>query len=150
MKSIFEESSYNELVNRINQVTPDAQAKWGKMNVGQMMHHCQKAFEIPLGKATIKPPNALMKGLFKLFFKSSLYNDKPWKPGLPTAKEFIISEQKDFEKERTILLQIANEYYEQRDRASWPTHPAFGDMTNEQWGKMQYKHLDHHLRQFNA
>ncbi|MDZ7606591.1 MAG: DUF1569 domain-containing protein [Cyclobacteriaceae bacterium] len=29
-------------------------------------------------------------------------------------------------------------------------HPFFGKMSREQIGQLSYKHLDHHLRQFNA
>jgi hypothetical protein len=29
-------------------------------------------------------------------------------------------------------------------------HPGFGPWTNEQWGTLQYLHLDHHLKQFSA
>ncbi len=29
-------------------------------------------------------------------------------------------------------------------------HAFFGPLTGKQWGRLQYKHLDHHLRQFSA
>ncbi len=29
-------------------------------------------------------------------------------------------------------------------------HPLFGKLTPEQWGKSIYKHLDHHLQQFDV
>jgi hypothetical protein len=29
-------------------------------------------------------------------------------------------------------------------------HSFFGRMSGAEWGVMQYKHLDHHLRQFGA
>ena len=28
------------------------------------------------------------------------------------------------------------------------THPAFGPLSSPEWGKLCWKHLDHHLRQF--
>jgi len=28
------------------------------------------------------------------------------------------------------------------------THPAFGNISTNQWGIAAYKHVDHHLRQF--
>ncbi|NND11366.1 MAG: DUF1569 domain-containing protein, partial [Flavobacteriaceae bacterium] len=37
-----------------------------------------------------------------------------------------------------------------RDKAEWEPHPSFGYYTKDQWGKTQYKHLDHHLRQFGV
>ena len=32
----------------------------------------------------------------------------------------------------------------------WNPHPIFGAFTHQQWGQLQYKHLDHHLRQFGV
>jgi hypothetical protein len=29
-------------------------------------------------------------------------------------------------------------------------HPFFGNYTPEQWGVFQWKHIDHHLRQFGV
>ena len=32
--------------------------------------------------------------------------------------------------------------------AAWPTHPAFGPTSGRESGVLQYRHLDHHFRQF--
>lgn len=149
MHSMFEPEGYREIQDRISKLEPDQAAKWGKMSAPQMLHHCQKAFEIPLGISTIKPPGGMMKLAFKLF-KHTLYNDKPWGKGLRTAPEFIVKDQRDFETEKTRLLQLADEFHEKGVAYPWPVHPAFGKLSPEQWGKMQYKHLDHHLRQFGV
>ena len=29
-------------------------------------------------------------------------------------------------------------------------HPFFGPLTSAEWDRLQWKHLDHHLRQFGA
>jgi hypothetical protein len=31
-----------------------------------------------------------------------------------------------------------------------PEHPFFGPLTATEWDRLQWKHLDHHLRQFGA
>lgn len=148
MKSILEKENYEELVNRIEQLEPDTQAQWGKMNVAQMMRHCQLPLEIPLGKTPPPKPNFIMKLMVPLF-KKAMYSDKPWKPNMQTAPGFSIKDERDFETEKKQLLSLAEEFATQRDR-DWGRHPVFGDFTNEQWGKMQYKHIDHHLRQFGV
>ncbi|WP_034259346.1 DUF1569 domain-containing protein [Altibacter lentus] len=149
MKSIFEEDAYNELLSRIEKLSPSSERQWGSMDAAQMLHHSQKPFEIPLEKTTIKKPNILMKLMIKSF-KPLLYNDKPWKKNLRTAKEFVVTAPKDFDKEKQYLLDLMAEYYAERNRESWKPHPGFGHFTNAQWGQMQYKHLDHHLRQFGV
>ncbi|MEC8832876.1 MAG: DUF1569 domain-containing protein, partial [Bacteroidota bacterium] len=82
------------------------------------------------------------------FFKKSLYNDKPWKQGLPTAKGFKVVDDKDIAEEREVLIELINDFHSKKDQKEWDPHPVFGSFTPEQWGQMQYKHLDHHLRQF--
>ena len=41
MKSIFEKEIRDGLINRINSLTENSQAQWGKMNVYQMIRHCR-------------------------------------------------------------------------------------------------------------
>ena len=148
MKSLFETDTYEEIRARLNGLTENNERQWGKMTVGQMLRPCQLPIEIPLGKSDMKPPNFLIK-MFGALIKKSLYNDKPWKQNLRTAPGFAITDDKDFGAEKERLLQLADELYGKRD-TQLPKHPVFGELTMEQWGKMHYKHLDHHLRQFNA
>lgn len=146
MKSLFQESSQHEIENRIIQLSASSTAIWGKMNISQMFHHCQFPLKIALQKEHPKlKPNLLAK----LFFKKSLYNDKPWRKNLPTHSKLKVIEQKDFEKEKETLLKLVKEFSSLKSKKEWEPHPMFGNFTNEQWGKMQYKHLDHHLQQFN-
>ncbi|QLE00571.1 DUF1569 domain-containing protein [Galbibacter sp. BG1] len=148
MKSIFTEEGYQAVQNRINSLTPQTQATWGKMSVAQMMHHCQKPFALMLGKENIKVP--FMAKLMSRFYKPLLYNDKLLKQGLPTAKEFVVKDNRDFEKEKQQLLTLVGEVHKLKSQEKFDPHPIFGSFTKEQWGQMQYKHLDHHLRQFGV
>jgi hypothetical protein len=149
MKSLFDTEPYTEIRNRLEALDADQTPRWGRMNPAQMMHHCQKAFEVPLGKSDLKRPNMFMRMLFKRF-KKSLYNDTPWKQNLPTAKQFRVTNAKDFEKEKAKLLDLMQDFHAKGTAYDWPEHPAFGNFTTAQWGQMQYKHMDHHLRQFGV
>ncbi|MFC4721425.1 DUF1569 domain-containing protein [Geojedonia litorea] len=149
MKSLFISDDYNEILNRINALNEHTQPQWGKMDVAQMLAHCCEPLKVPLGKLTLKKPNRIMRLLF-LLFKESLYDDKPWKRSLPTTKEYKIVDDKMFTNEKTKLVELIHELHSKKDQNSWPPHPVCGQFTTEQWGKMQYKHLDHHLKQFGV
>ena len=149
MQSLFESKSNKEILDRINKLDENSQAKWGKMDVAQMLAHCSEPVKVPLEKLTLKKPNLIMKVLFS-FFKDSLYNDKPWKHGLPTSKEYKIIDSKVFLEEKNNLIGLINELYSKKEQTNWPKHPFCGQLTSEQWGKMQYKHLDYHLNQFGV
>lgn len=150
MKSIFEPETYAILQDRLNNLSATATPNWGKMNVNQMLVHCQKPIELALENITLKKPNFFM-GLMLKSVSSSLYNDKPWKQGLPTAEEFKIKDTDTFEAEKKKLQSLITAMHDRKGgEKSFPVHPYFGKFTHEQWGKASYKHLDHHFTQFGV
>ena len=149
MKSIFDQDSYHEILERINLLNTKSKPLWGKMDVAQMLNHCQNPLYVALGRKSLPKPNIFTRLLYRSF-KSAMYNNKLWKKNLGTPKEYMVEGQKQFEKEKESLLTLIDDFYAEREKDSWDPHPSFGHFTNEQWGKLQYKHLDHHLRQFNV
>jgi len=150
MKSIFNQEASKEIVDRIDCLSTESQAQWGKMNVAQMLVHCQKPIKLAFGEESVKSPGFFMRLMIR-FLKPTLYNDKPWKQGLPTAKEFIIQDATDFSSAKSALKELVlrmhnNEAYFTPSKV----HPVFGKMEHWMWGQSAYKHLDHHLKQFGV
>ncbi|CAM3288592.1 DUF1569 domain-containing protein [Aequorivita lipolytica] len=146
MKSLFDDEAYTEIKKRLKTLNSESERKWGKMDIGQALHHCQQPLNVSLGKGDVKKQFIPLAFLFK----KSLYNDKPWRQNLPTAKSFKISESKDFATEQEALEKLVDEFHTKKNQTQWDPHPIFGKFTPQQWGQMQYKHLDHHLKQFRA
>ena len=146
VKNLFDPAVKQDIVNRINKLTPESKALWGKMNVGQMLAHCQ----MPIGVAegTHKLKRTLFGRLVGPMVKSMLYNDKPFKRSLPTDKSFLMTDPKDFEKEKQKLLAMVSNFTEAGIVNE--THTFFGKLTKEQWSKGTWKHIDHHLKQFGV
>ncbi|NND87920.1 MAG: DUF1569 domain-containing protein [Flavobacteriaceae bacterium] len=147
MKSLFETEAYIEILERLDKLDPDAERQWGKMSPAQMLHHCQAPLHILLQS---KDYNLKPNWIAKTFFKKAMYSDRPWRKNLPTMSAFREKEKRNFEEEKKELTSLLKDLDTERSRSSWSPHPVFGHLTKEQWGKMQYKHLDHHLRQFNC
>ncbi|MBT8281076.1 MAG: DUF1569 domain-containing protein [Muriicola sp.] len=147
MKSIFDKEAYQEIQDRVARLKSTDEGQWGKMTVGQMVWHCQVPLKVGISN---KPNNKKGNLLVKWFFKKSLYNDKPWRKNLPTSPFAKATEAKDFDSEREMLQKMISQFHELNKRESWNPHPLFGRLSHDQWGKMQYKHLDHHLRQFGV
>jgi hypothetical protein len=146
MKTIFDKSTREELINRINSLNENSTAHWGRMNVSQMLKHCNQWDEMALGKKKYK-----QSFLGKLFGKMALKNmmkDEPMKKNLPTVPSFIIKENIDVAEGKRKWIKSLDEY-EQFSNDGF-IHPFFGAMTKENTGKVVYKHSDHHLRQFGA
>lgn len=147
MKNLFDQDTFEELNTRINNLSEEAIPIWGKMEVAQMLNHCQAPLNILLDRNNY---NLKSNWIAKTFFKKSMYSDKPWAKNLPTVPAFKVVEPKEFEKEKESLLNLVEDAHNQKYSKKIKPHPVFGEFTKEQWGKMQYKHLDHHLRQFGV
>lgn len=150
IKSVFNVTDVAELKDRINKLTPQTAAVWGKMNVSQMLAHANVSYEMAYTDKHPKP-NALLRFILKTFVKNVVVGPKPYKRNTPTAKAFIIGDGRDFETEKARLLeyldhtlQLGKDHFEGRESLS------FGRLTADEWNVMFYKHLDHHLQQFGV
>lgn len=149
MTSLFDPSENQNIINRIQKLSVSSQAKWGKMDVAQMLSHCQQPLLVAFDELKLK--RGLLGILFGGMIKRMMLTKEPYKPGLPTAKEFIITDAKEFEKEKQALLKLVQRFSQQGpEGVRKDPHPVFGKLTSAEWDFMQWKHLDHHLRQFGV
>ncbi|OAQ42427.1 hypothetical protein A5893_04495 [Pedobacter psychrophilus] len=150
MKSVFNSNDTQELVSRINSLKPNSTPLWGKMNVAQMLAHCNVSYEMAFESKHPKP-NAIMRFILKAFVKSTVVGEKPYKKSSQTAPAFIITDTRDFENEKSRLIAYINKtqelgenYFDGKESLS------FGVLNKTEWNNMFYKHLDHHLNQFGV
>jgi hypothetical protein len=148
MKSIFDNTTRNGLINRIKSLNPSSKAQWGKMNLYQMLRHCSLCEELYLGK--IKVERSFLGRIFgKMGLNNLLKDEKPLKKNSPTSSHFKVKAASgDVEAEKQKWIQLIEEYanFSNTEFVHW----FFGKMTKEQVGQFVYKHTDHHLRQFNG
>ena len=149
MKSIFNAEGNQAIINRIEQLSPITLNEWGTMNVGQMLVHCQLLIKVAFGELVIK--RGLMGFLFGKMIKKSIMSDTPFKNNLPTAKEFEVKGMHDFHASKKDLIAMIKRFSDEGHSVIRnPKHPIFGTLTPEEWDYMQWKHLDHHLKQFGV
>ena len=80
-----------------------------------------------------------------------MLENKPYKEGLPTAKEFITKDDKNFSEEQAKVIERIHQFIANGEaKVEGLKHPAFGKMTAYEWGFSQWKHFDHHLNQFGV
>ena len=150
MKNIFNDQDKNELLGRIETLSPGKAALWGTMNVSQMLTHCAEGIKLPTGE--VKPKRAPFPiNILGKLLKNKILTGGDLRKNSPTAPELKVSDTKDFEKEKVRLIAAVNELYAMGEGGiKQEVHPFFGKMTQKEWGILNYKHLDHHLRQFGA
>lgn len=150
MESLFNNKTADIMLNRIEHLNPDSKPYWGKMNVSQMLKHAQVPLQVALGDIQLK--RNLIGVIFGKLGKKQLLKNEPFKKNLPTDPRFIVKDASpDFNSNKEILTQLVRRFSGSNGKeiAARP-HPFFGKMTMDEWGYLQYKHLDHHLRQFGA
>ena len=147
MKSLFDPQAQAEILTRLAALTPTTQARWGTMDVAQMLAHCGQGLLMPTGELPVK---AGLPILFGWMLRRIATNDVPFRHGVPTARELRIVAPRDFAEAKAHFM------------ASWPKaiggpacirspkHPFFGELTGDEWGILMFKHLDHHFRQFGV
>lgn len=149
MKTLFSPEAVTEIENRLNKLSPDSKALWGKMTADQMLAHCTGGFELATGEN--KAPRLLIGRLIGGLIKPFYTNDKPFKKNSPTDPSLRITDQRNFDKEKQKLQKAVQSFHKGGESicTSHP-HPFFGKLTPREWGIGMYKHLDHHLSQFGV
>jgi hypothetical protein len=150
MKNVFETLVVDELVARINALSPTTPGQWGKMTVDQMLAHVNVPY-IQVYDNTFPKPGAVKTFIFKLFVKNAVVGPKPYARNGPTAPEFKMVGAKNFEQEKQKLITYLRRVERDGARAfeGKPSH-SFGPLTAAEWNVLFYKHLDHHLTQFGV
>lgn len=151
MQNVFDAKDAQEYINRINNLTPETQRKWGKMSVDQVLAHLNVAYDLTFTPEKFPKPSFIAKFLLSRFVKPKITNENPYKQSLPTSLAFIIADERNFEEEKAKLIgniqrvqQLGREAFEGKENIN------FGKMTAQGWNNMFAKHLNHHLDQFGV
>ena len=148
MISLRESPENAAAVWRIEALRADTSPQWGKMTCAQMLAHCQKPIQLAVGELKMKRGllGRLLGGWAK---KKFVVSEAPFKRNSPTDPKFRIQDERDFELEKTGLIELVRRYGEGGVVTQDP-HPFFGPMSAEEWDRLLWKHLDHHMRQFGV
>ncbi len=150
MKNLFDKETKDAILKRIDALQPDAKAQWGKMNVNQGLRHMAMAFDIATGELdpTLSNPPKIPKWLLRFF----LLNTAPPKERAETFVEINTVARNinptDFEAERKNLKSKIEKFV--TTATLIPENKLVGKFSKTDWGKLNYNHTDHHLRQFGG
>ena len=147
-KEEFLKSEYIEILYGLN---PNAERKWGKVNVQQMIEHMADAFRMGNGKdvytGILTPEERIEK--VQAFIRS----DKPFKEN---TKNLLMSEDPQAARHPQVEASIAElrreiddffHFWNSKENALL-RNPFFGDLDYAHWVQLLYKHCWHHLKQF--
>jgi hypothetical protein len=149
MSNLYNPLEVDLILERLNKLTPTAPRQWGKMDVAQMLAHLNESLETALG---LNFPKRMFIGrIIGGFLKNKVLNDKPLTKNSPTDKNYVFTDKRNFEKEKAKTIELVKKFYQNGpEKCTKHPHSFFGEFTPDEWAILQWKHLDHHLRQFKA
>lgn len=147
--SLFRAEDAQLFVQRIKSLTPENKPMWGKMNVGQMLAHCQEPLKVALGDLVLK--RTIIGFLLGGIAKKKILGENGFGKNSPTHPLFVMTDKRVFEREQSNLIALVERLHKGGASAlTKETHPFFGRLSPQEWDALQSKHLDHHLRQFGV
>jgi hypothetical protein len=150
MENLLNPGDYDALLNRINTITSFSDRRWGKMEVNQMIIHLKDQFDIALGHMPAKVQGPVF--FHTLLGRWLILYLLPWRKGKEKTPMEMDANLKgkvvtNFESDKHLLLMRMKEFI---SAASFSTHPFFGKLSRKDWGRLAWKHINHHLIQFGV
>jgi Protein of unknown function (DUF1569) len=142
----------HQYISIIRNADTSATAKWGKMNFQQMVEHVSAFFKVSTKKIQfdlVSPPEHLPK------LKEFLMSEKQFRENTKAPVNIIGEEPRPL-RYATVKDAIDHLEKEVNDFFSFfsanaeasSVHPVFGELNFDEWVRLHYKHVTHHLRQF--
>jgi hypothetical protein len=147
-RTIFAATDLHALLERLDRLTPDAPARWGKMTAPQMICHLSDAIRVESGDAPAKFKRTLLANPVVRWLLAYVV---PFPKGkAETAPEMLVTRPSDWHIDLSTAREQLRAAAERGPGGRWGIHPAFGDMSGTMHGVFIHKHVDHHLRQFGV
>jgi hypothetical protein len=152
MKNLYNSQDKIEIQARLDRIHSDSPRRWGKMTPAQMICHLSDSFRGPMGERPMPAAkNVRAPGFMKIM---ALYAPIPWPKGLMTMpeanQEIGGTRPAEFAADVVELRRLLERFTARPRIFTWTPHPLFLQMTDAQWMRWAYLHMDHHFRQFGA
>jgi hypothetical protein len=147
MKSVWNDADYRELGGRLDRLTAETPARWGKFSAPQMVCHLTDALKMASGELAIPPRKMVLR---YPIIKHLIIYALPFPKGAPTAPQLVSRIATEWHGEVQSLRRELEAFVKRGPSGPFVPHPAFGDLTPRTWGVLVYKHMDHHLKQFGV
>ena len=117
-----------------------------------MVCHLSDAFRVATGEMAVSPATSLLERTVVKWI--ALYAPLPWPSGIRTRPEIdqqvAGTKPGEFAADVARLEALFALVTAERRSFDWAAHPVFGRMSDRDWLRWGYLHMDHHLRQFRV
>jgi hypothetical protein len=144
-KSLSNALARQELLDRLERLSPQSKPRWGKMTAHQMLAHLADWMLMAKGDLKTAPMKRLLR--YPPLKQLAIYW-LPFPKGVATAPELLGRKPSPWSVELAAVREHVQAFANLGPKATWPEHPVFGKMSAHAWSVFGYRHMDHHLRQF--
>lgn len=149
--NLYDPTKREELIARLKRLTPESKALWGKMSAGEMVCHCLDGNRMALGDRPATDQSNFFSRNFVKYLVVYLVQIPKGSPAAPEINPHKKGTKPlDFENDRQLLIDDLNNFGHLTAEDFKGKHHIFGNLTPDQWGRLGFKHHDHHLKQFGV
>jgi Protein of unknown function (DUF1569) len=147
-QTFFNPTNFFAIYNRMAILKSSAKRRWGKMNVVQMVNHLKVATGSAINMYNLKDESTFTWRVIFKFLALRFLKRFPKNTRAAEGFKIEMNNELDFEYEKEQVLGVLKKAYV--STSDYYQHPLFGKMSREEWGRLVFRHFDHHLRQFNS
>lgn len=148
-KNLLNRETADFIIARVQNLSAIHQPQWGTMTASEMLLHCNSCNRQILEESRGQEKTSIKQYALRIL---ALYIASDFKKniqGEPRHETKGKTEDSDFEKYRKEFIHLIDQF-PSNPRILTLSHPAFGNISTQEWGIAAYKHMDHHLRQFGV
>jgi uncharacterized protein DUF1569 len=153
VKTLARPHDKDEILRRLKALRPENRRRWGRMSAPRMVCHLSDSFRMGMGQKPVSHATGLLQRTIVKWI--ALYVPLRWPGGRILTRPEIDQEvggtkPGEFAADVAELEALVEIVIAQAGTFEWTPHPIFGRMSEADWLRWGYLHMDHHLRQFGA
>jgi hypothetical protein len=152
VKTLARADDRAEILRRVRLLSPEARPLWGRMSAPQVICHLSDAFRMAMGAMTVRPATGFLERTVVKWI--ALHAPLRWPPRVRTVPEIdqqVAGTRPGEFAADLAQLEAALALFTGEPRTfDWAVHPIFGPLSEREWLRWGYLHMDHHLRQFHV
>ncbi len=142
--TLLNDTDRHQLIDRLRRVTPDRAPLWGTLTAPRMLCHVTDQLRVATGVIIGRHRDTLFRRT--LIKWVAVYSSMQAPPGrVQTVPEMLGTAPTTWDADLATCIRLINEVGLGKANGR---HPAFGALSGAEWGRLGWKHFDHHLRQF--
>jgi hypothetical protein len=147
MQCLWDPQCLTDVERRVDRLTPELRPRWGRLTPHAMVCHLSDALRITLGDISLAPVRSPLR---HPPLKWLVIYVLPVPRGINSPDGFFTTAPTEWEADRAQLSELLARGATHPAEEPWGVSPLFGTLSKQQWGILNYKHADHHLRQFGV